>query len=133
MKLFEPAEQVEAREEQLRQQVNALPDEQRKMFYQEQAKQLKDPDTYASLNYLFLGGIHHFYLGKYKLFALELSLLFIAIIGFIMGNNTLGISILVLLTLFELPQLFFSQKIVRQYNNHVSRQIYEQVSNHPFA
>ncbi|SMS01988.1 TM2 domain-containing protein [Vibrio mangrovi] len=129
MNWLEPQEQLEAREEQLRQQVNALSDAERKAFYQEQSKLIKDPDTYATLNYFFLGGVHHLYLGRYKRFIAELILLVIAILSFLAGSNGLGIVILVALALYELPQLFLSQKIVRQYNEAKSREIYEQIIN----
>ncbi|QMV15979.1 hypothetical protein [Vibrio spartinae] len=126
---LEPQEQLEAREEQLREQINALSDAERKTFYHEQSKLIKDPDNYAVLNYFFLGGVHHLYLGRYKRFFAELILLIIAILSFILGGNGLGIVILIALCGYELPQLFLSQKIVRQYNEAISRELYEQIAN----
>ncbi|MBR9726880.1 TM2 domain-containing protein [Shewanella intestini] len=122
MRLFDSLQVLEQSEERLRQQVNDLPNEQRKQFYQRQSQQLKDPDTYAAFNWLFLGGVHHCYLGKYLLFAIELFILMISITGIAMGYSLcyLGIAILVA---YELPQLFFSQKIVRQHNNKLSHKI----------
>ena len=64
MSRSESMEALEAKEEQLRTLVADLTPEQRKRFYVEQTKQLKDPDTYAALNWLFLGGFHHLYLRK---------------------------------------------------------------------
>ncbi|KLV09070.1 membrane protein [Photobacterium aquae] len=122
----ESIEALEVKEEQLRSLVADLPQEQRKRFFAEQAKQLKDPDTYAALNWLFLGGFHHLYLRKYAIFAVEFTLLIIVIIALVMGFYYAGI-ILIALTVYELPQLFFSQKIARQYNYNLSMQIYQDV------
>lgn len=127
MRLLEPIEQLENKEEHLRKQVNALPENQKREFYHRQSKQLKDPDTYAALNWFFLGGFHHCYLGKYGLFALEITLLTISIVGFILGHSG-ALFIVVLLIIYELPQLFFSQKIARQYNHQLSCDIFEDVT-----
>ncbi|MCS0323649.1 hypothetical protein [Vibrio diabolicus] len=126
MRLFEPIEQLEQKEELLRSQVNSLPETQKKEFYERQSKNLKDPDTYATLNWFFLGGFHHCYLGKYALFAFELTLLTISIIGLILGHSS-ALFILVLLVVYELPQLFFSQKIARQHNYKLSCKIFNDV------
>lgn len=126
MRLFEPIEQLEQNEELLRRQVNSLPESQKKEFYERQSKKLKDPDTYATLNWVFLGGFHHCYLGKYALFALELTMLIVSIIGLVLGHPS-AFLILALLVIYELPQLFFSQKIVRQYNYKLSCEIFNDV------
>ncbi|EME0096371.1 hypothetical protein VXI05_004475 [Vibrio parahaemolyticus] len=126
MRLFEPIEQLEQNEELLRRQVNSLPESQKKEFYERQSKKLKDPDTYATLNWFFLGGFHHCYLGKYALFALELTMLIVSIIGLVLGHAS-AFLILALLVIYELPQLFFSQKIVRQYNYKLSCEIFNDV------
>jgi len=57
--------EVQAEEESLRLAIRDLPDEQRKRFYAIAKKKLKDPDTFAVLNYLFVTGLHHFYLGHW--------------------------------------------------------------------
>ncbi|MCZ4294125.1 hypothetical protein [Vibrio sinaloensis] len=126
MRLFEPIEKLEESEELLRKQVNSLPDAQKKEFYHRQSKQLKDPDTYATLNWFFLGGFHHCYLGKYSLFALELTLLLVSIAGLVLGHTS-ALLILGLLVIYELPQLFFSQKIARQHNYKLSCEIFNDV------
>ncbi|CAM3188726.1 hypothetical protein [Vibrio neptunius] len=126
MRLFEPIEQLEKNEELLRKQVNALPENQKKEFFERQSKKLKDPDTYATLNWFFLGGFHHCYLGKYALFALELILLTVSIIGLFLGHTS-ALFILALLIIYELPQLFFSQKIARQHNYKLSCEIFNDV------
>lgn len=126
MRLFEPIEQLEKNEDLLRSQVNSLPDDQKKEFYKRQSKRLKDPDTYATLNWFFVGGFHHCYLGKYALFALELTLLTVSIIGLVLGHSS-ALLILALLVIYELPQLFFSQKIARQHNYKLSCEIFNEV------
>ncbi|TKF79831.1 hypothetical protein FCV62_07415 [Vibrio kanaloae] len=126
MRLFEPIEQLEHNEELLRKQVKSLPEDQKKEFYEQQSKKLKDPDTYATLNWFFLGGFHHCYLGKYGLFILELALLTVSVIGLILGHSS-ALIILSLLVIYELPQLFFSQKIARQHNYQLSCEIFNNV------
>lgn len=126
MRLFEPIETLEENEELLRKQVNSLPDDQKKEFYNLQSKKLKDPDTYAALNWFFVGGFHHCYLGKYTVFVLELTLLIVSIVGLILDHSS-AFLILVMLVVYELPQLFFSQKIARQHNYKVSCEIFNQV------
>jgi len=126
MSIFEPLQELEKKEELFRQQLNGLSKEQRKAFYEVQSQKLKDPDTYAALNWLFLGGIHHLYLRKYALFAMELMLLTVSIIGFFLGHAS-SIYIIILLSVYELPQLFFSQKIARQYNYNLSCNILNEI------
>jgi len=126
MRILEPIEQLEKNEELLRQQVNALPENQKKEFYRRQSTKLKDPDTYATLNWFFLGGLHHCYLGKYALFAIEITLLTVSVVGFFLGHAS-AIFILALLVIYELPQLFFSQKIARQHNYKISCGIFNEV------
>ena len=41
-----------------------LTDEQRKEYYDRFRREVRDPDTYAVLNYFFLAGLHHMYLGN---------------------------------------------------------------------
>ncbi|ASM97619.1 hypothetical protein [Vibrio vulnificus] len=126
MRMFESTEQLEENEELLRKQVNLLPEVQKKEFYNRQSKQLKDPDTYATLNWLFLGGFHHCYLGKYGLFALEITILLVSVVGLVLGHSS-ALLILMLLVIYELPQLFFSQKIARQHNYDLSCKIFNDV------
>ena len=126
MSIFEPLQTVEKNEDLLRQQLSSLSKEQKKVFYEVQSQKLKDPDTYAALNWLFLGGVHHFYLEKYALFAIELMLLTVSIVGFFLGHES-SIYIIILLAVYELPQLFFSQKIARQYNYNLSCHLFNEV------
>jgi len=116
-------EEALQKEESLRTRVSQLEDAQRKIYYERLNKNLKDPDTYAVLNWIFLAGLHHFYLKKYLRGALNL-------IGFLFGFIALyseyfivGFVIIIGILIFELYELFFSQAIVLEYNNQVSEDI----------
>tara|TARA_R110002126_G_scaffold85942_2_gene207610 strand:- start:1371 stop:1742 length:372 start_codon:yes stop_codon:yes gene_type:complete len=116
-------QQVDAEEEQLREQVAALPDEQRKVFYQQLKPLLRDPDTYATLNWCFLAGLHHFYLGLWGrglfnllVFVLGVALLFTPLI-------LVGIALLVLISVVELWALFRAQIIIQDWNNQLIRRL----------
>ncbi|BDF93506.1 TM2 domain-containing protein [Pseudoalteromonas sp. KAN5] len=111
--------ELNAEEEQLRSQVNALSAEERKLFYQQLKARVKDPDTYAVLNWFFAAGLHHFYLGKFQRGAVNLTLMLIGLLTI----NSVGIFLIIFVLLIELPQLFKSQLIVQQYNNHVMSDI----------
>ncbi|MDQ9091097.1 TM2 domain-containing protein [Pseudoalteromonas haloplanktis] len=111
--------ELNAEEEQLRSQVNALSAEERKLFYQQLKARVKDPDTYAVLNWFFAAGLHHFYLGKFQRGAVNLALMLIGLLTI----NSVGIFLIIFVLLIELPQLFKSQLIVQQYNNHVMSDI----------
>ncbi len=126
MAWFESIERIEMEEELLRAKAQTLPESQRKDFFKLQSKQLKDPDTYAALNWLFLGGIHHFYLRKYLLFAIELCILVVAIVLLALGFRS-ALLLVCALTLYELPHLFCAQRIVRQWNLQSSQAIYHQL------
>jgi len=112
---------VAAEEESLRLAIRDLPDDKRKQFYTIAKGQLKDPDTFAVLNYLFVTGLHHFYLGHWLRGLLNL-------IGFIAGVTLImvglwpwGLTIIAAISLLEVYALFRSQLIVQDYNNQVMR------------
>ncbi|WP_375320704.1 hypothetical protein [Aliivibrio logei] len=123
--------ELEEKEELLRKQVAELSSEERKIFYQKQSEQLKDPDTYATLNYLFLGGFHHLYLEKYLWFFGELLALILSLFLIFSGEN-FGFCILIAIAIIELPQLFFSQKIARDHNYKLSCALLEKIKNKLF-
>lgn len=124
MRWFESMTELEAAEDALRQQVNALPLPKRQAFYQSQSRQLKDPDTYAVLNWGFLGGLHHLYLRQYAIFAVEFAILIICLVG-LWHQQWQVLYVLAALVLYELPQLLMAQKLARQYNLDVSHRIYQ--------
>ena len=124
------SEIVEEQEEKLRASVRELNESERKFFFKSFSKQVKDPDTYAVLNFFIITGLHHFYLRKYIRGSINLSLFLFAIaeifIGLVQVNVPRlgqGLLIMVLVLLIEIPNLFRSQIIVKDYNNRLTEKI----------
>ncbi len=115
--------EVNAREEALRLEIRELPDEKRKVFYERAEKKLKDPDTFAVLNYLFIAGLHHFYLGRWLRGLANLAVFFASIYLMYLGQWQNGFILFAIITLLELYALFRSQIIVKHYNNGISKNI----------
>ena len=99
------------------------------MFFKESEKQLKDPDTYAVLNYIFIAGLHHFYLGKWLHGLVNIAIFWTGVaLCFTAYPYTLaGLTIIIAITVFEFYELFQSQVIVQDYNNNVMQSIYDKV------
>lgn len=121
------ADELKAEEEQLRIAVRNLSEGQRIYYTSQRTKQLKDPDTYAALNWFFLVGLHHMYLGQW----LEAAMVWIAMIaGFfllITGENpAAGLIIIGAVAAWETWALFTSQNIVRRYNLQISQALYHE-------
>lgn len=115
-------------EERIRKWVRELPDDERLQFFREAEKQLKDPDTYAALNFLFIAGLHHFYLGKQVRGAINLFVFFAGVVLLFTGWMLLGVLLLIFISVVELKALFQSQAIVQQYNNEVMESIYREIT-----
>jgi hypothetical protein len=111
------------RDNDLRDRAAALPGEQRQAFYREFGRRVKDPDTYAVLNYLFIAGLHHFYLRRWWRGAMNLAVFCIAIMALVRGDFLVGLLLLLAITLVELPALFLSQRIVARYNNDLAEHL----------
>lgn len=111
-------------EEALRQQIAQLSPNQKKLYYRLEVKRIKDPDTYAALNYFFIVGLHHFYLGKNLNAVIDIALLVIGLLTI----TSYGWVLLAAVSLYECFQLFNSQKILHQYNNQVMRSTLAEVS-----
>ncbi len=114
---------VAAEVERLRVRAAALPDTKRHVFYKRLSAELKDPDTYAALNWFFVVGLHHFYLRHYLqglltilAFALGVALLFTSI-------WLTGIVLLLAITVYECYQLFQAQLIVQAWNNRLMQRL----------
>ncbi|UPW18155.1 TM2 domain-containing protein [Agarivorans sp. TSD2052] len=120
-------EQIENQQEQLRLEIRQLPDEQRKQFYRLWEKQVKDPDSYAVLNYLLLAGLHHFYLTKWLRGSVNLLVSVFSLILLLSGFWQWGVALLVLVTVVELPALFRSELMVLDYNNQTMRALLKQL------
>lgn len=122
-------EALRQEEEQLRDEIAKLNSEQKKRYYALEITQVKDPDTYAALNWAFVAGLHHFYLGKWQRGLVNLMVMLIG--GLLYFSHLLplfgGVMIL-LIFIIELPQLFNSQKIIHQYNNEIMKRLIKQVS-----
>lgn len=122
-------ESLRQEEERLREQVAKLSSEQKKHYYALEVALVKDPDTYAALNWAFLAGLHHFYLGKWRRGLLNLVLMLIG--GFFYFSQLLpllGGGMVLLVFMIELPQLFNSQQVIHQYNNQLMQRLLKQVS-----
>ena len=116
-------------EEQLREQITKLKPEQRKQYYALEVVQVKDPDTYAVLNWAFIAGLHHFYLGKWHRGVINIILMLLgAVLYFTTLFPLLGGGLILLVFIIELPQLFNSQNIVHHYNNQLMKSLLKQVS-----
>lgn len=117
------AKQVAEEEEAIRLTVRELSEPQRLAFYEAFSEQLKDPDTYAMLNYFFLTGLHHMYLGNYTRGAINMSLLLVGIVLAVSGAAMFGGLIIVFIISVEMMALFRSQVVVQDHNNKLSRKI----------
>ncbi len=121
-------ESLRQEEEQLRKEIGKLNAEQKKQYYALEVEQVKDPDTYAALNWAFMAGLHHFYLGKWQRGLVNLVLMALgALLYFTPLLPLLGGAMILLVFIIELPQLFNSQKIIHQYNNELMKSILKQV------
>ena len=121
-------EAVQEDEERIRQLVRELPDDKRLIFFKQIEKGLKDPDTYATLNFLFIAGLHHFYLGKWVRGLINIIIFLIGVFFVFAGFVGMGIFILIAISVIELKALFKAQLIVQDYNNEVMKMIYREVS-----
>lgn len=116
---------VDAEEERLRKEIIQLPDEYRKEYYSLSKKQIKDPDTYAVLNYSFFLGLHHFYLGHWARAMVDYLGLLIGVALLFFGEITLilGILIIGIIIINDWYELFRSQIIVQHHNNQIMAKI----------
>lgn len=119
-------DQVREEEERLRDRLGALDDHQRATFYRAYNGRLKDPDTYAVLNWCLLVGLHHFYLARWLRGTINLALFLIGI-ALLFENPLIGIALIMLIPLIELPALFRSQVIVADHNNQVAKTVMSQL------
>jgi len=122
------SEQVFEAEEQLRKNVRELPDDKRLAFFKAAEQRLKDPDTYAALNYLFIAGLHHFYLGKWARGLLNIAVFLVGVVMLFTPLAIIGILLIAAITSVELYALFKSQIIVQAHNNSIMEQIYRNIT-----
>jgi TM2 domain-containing membrane protein YozV len=120
--MFLNQQDVDKEEEDIRVSLRDYSDQSRKDLYALFNKKLKDPDTYAALNWSLFIGFHHLYLGKYWQAIFEWVLVAIGV--FLLLNDFLiGASFIIVTALFELYQLFRSQVIVQDHNNKMMRRL----------
>ena len=120
---------VSEQQEQIRRQVRELSDEKRKLYYRIFEKRVKDPDTYATLNYIFIAGLHHFYIGKWQLGLLNITAFGGGIALIVAGFVEIGIAAIIGIALFELYELFRSQVIIQAHNNQISLTVLTEIQN----
>lgn len=114
-------DEVEKQEDFLRDEINNLDKEKKKLFFEKVEKEIKDPDTYASLNFLFLTGVHHFYLQKWLKGSINLGLFIIGLV-LLFGSTFsygIGLGMIIAIVILELNELFKAQIIIQDYNNKV--------------
>ena len=117
---------VQQKEETLRESIRGLTETERKLFYERFSEKVKDPDTYAVLNFFFVAGLHHFYLHKYMRGSINLLISlygFIEVFSFEDGQwqGGVGLTLISLIVFIEIPALFRSQLLVKDYNNRLSQ------------
>ena len=108
---------VNQEEERIRESVSRLSIDDIKVFYEKTSRQIKDPDTYQTLNYIFICGLHHFYIGKYLRGLTNLLSFIIGIVLLFLGYFKTGILLIVIVFVIELYELFRSNVIIKDYNN----------------
>ncbi|MDP5142398.1 TM2 domain-containing protein [Rheinheimera baltica] len=116
-------QQVDAEEERLREQAAALPDTERLALYQQLKHELRDPDTYATLNWCFLAGLHHFYLGQWLRGVANLMVFIVGVLLLLMGFYWLGWGLIVAISVVELWALFRAQIIIQHWNNQIMQRL----------
>ena len=112
-----------AEEERQRDAVAALPPEQRKAYHAEFGRRLRDPDTYAALNWSLMFGIHHLYLRRWLRFVVDLVVSAVGVALLLSGNILLGCLVLAVMAVWELVDLARAQSTVRAYNNRLAAEI----------
>ncbi len=122
-------EMLRQEEEALREQIYQLSAAQKKQYYALEVAQVKDPDTYAALNWAFVAGLHHFYLGRWLRGLFNIVLMISGVILYFATQwSLIGGSLVVFVFVIELPQLFNSEKIVHIHNNQLMKRLIKQVS-----
>jgi len=114
---------VEEQQDQIRRQIRELPDDKRRTYFKLSEKKIKDPDTYAALNYIFIAGLHHFYLGKWLLGVINITVFWGGVACILLKFIEVGIALIIGIAIFELFELFRSQIQVQHHNNLISLEI----------
>ena len=114
---------LEDEEEKIQKIIMGLPNKTRKKFFDDYLKGQKDPDTYVTLTWIIGCGIQHIYSKNYKLLLANVFSTTFIIIQFLclIFNDEyfyfLFFIIAISFNLFDfIKSLFFSEKIIRNYN-----------------
>ena len=126
-------EAVVEEEEAIRNRVRAMDDLQKRAYHSAFKKKMKDPDTYAVLNYFFVAGLHHIYLDKYARGLLNMGVMLGGLILLATPAFPLGILLILGLVTIELMALFRSQIVVTDHNNKLARALLEKLDNEQFS
>ena len=118
--------EVENEENRLRDLVTDLPPALRKRYFETMRVRTRDPDTYATLNWFFVAGLHHFYLGKIIRGLVNLAI-FVCGVLFLFVLPLFGVSLIAAIFVVELWALFRSQIIVRDHNNRKAAQTLSEI------
>ena len=118
-------QKVDENEEELRVAIQNLSDKNRRIFYKSVKKKVKDPDTYAALNWFFITGIHHFYLGRWIMGFVDLIVLIIGIVLMLSGEIEIGFIVIIIISITEFWALFRAQLIVQDWNNKIQWKLIE--------
>ena len=120
-------EVVLEREEALRLEIRELDDSDKKRFHENFSLAVKDPDTYAVLNFFFMAGLHHFYLEKILGGTINLVVFSVGIGCIFLNAIVVGVLLIGVILVIELPALFRAQLIVGHHNNELSSQLLQQI------
>ena len=120
-------EVVLEREEALRLEIRELDDGDKKRFHENFSLAVKDPDTYAVLNFFFMAGLHHFYLAKILRGTINLIVFSVGIGCIFLNAIVVGVLLIGVILVIELPALFRAQLIVGHHNNELSSQLLQQI------
>lgn len=107
-------------ENELREQIRALPEETRRRYLALESRALKNSRRYQWLNLLFFTGVNHFYLQRWLRGLLNLSVC-AAGIGLLLTEGLALYGALMLFTLLiaEIPQMLNARHLVHSCNNRI--------------
>ncbi|MEX1197621.1 MAG: hypothetical protein WEB57_07160 [Pseudohongiellaceae bacterium] len=107
-------------ENELREQIRALPEETRRRYLALESGALKNAGRYQWLNLLFFLGLHHFYLHRWIRGLLNLAV-FASSISLLLTDELAlyGSLVLVTLLIIEIPQMLNARHLVHSCNNRI--------------
>lgn len=115
-------------ENELREQVRNLEEEQRQRYRDLEDRLLRRPEFYQRLNWLFPLGLNHFYLHRWVRGGLNLLLTLSGVYLLLASPDIFhGLLVLLSLVLIEIPQLMNSRHLVHSRNNEIMQHCLNQV------